>query len=334
MNPLTFYIIYTTGTFKLLSPLALSLLNYSNFNFVIVANGCKMTELKEMQQFCAKDIRLSLVWLPSSETVRHGEVLDFLHKRNSHEYFCFMDSDIFASGDFSKECISMLSKTEALFSGDPIWIKPEEQVLSSKEVHIRGWYNQTSKGQCLGTSYFAIYKNETLEVVMETTGISFKRYVWADVPKKYQVLLEELGLKKKVYDTGKLLNIMFWIYEHRLINYKSDFLIHLGGISNRFHRSSSNRVSLNMLKKNLFLELPFVKAQQIDNLLQRRESIVYYFDSLVLALLNKDVVPGLPEKIIDRTLVEKLKIHTDEIIKLYMHVSNNKKAQIRSITKE
>jgi hypothetical protein len=229
---LTFHIIYTSGTVQYLSIFLFSLLKWSNCSFRLVANGCSSEEKQFLQSLCQNNPRLGFLDLPSKSMMKHGDALDYLHALENSEYFCFMDSDILATGEFMGEFVPYLARCAGVFSGSPIWCTREEQILPKSFPNMPGRYNRTQQGQCIGSSYFAIYNNEQLTRVLQPTGMSFNPYNWQDIPQPYQTQFDRMGLKKKNYDTGKVLNLALLAQEKgSLVFREPSSLIHIGGIS-------------------------------------------------------------------------------------------------------
>ena len=57
--------------------------------------------------------------LEEARLLLHGEALDRLAARCRHPFFSFMDSDIFAVGDFAGSLAAQLPGIDAFFSGRP-----------------------------------------------------------------------------------------------------------------------------------------------------------------------------------------------------------------------
>ncbi len=291
---LSFNIIYTPGSVQYLCPFVFSLLNWSNCNFRLISNGCSLEESLLLKKLCYESDRLEYILLPLSETIKHGHALNYLQRFCEKEFFCFMDSDIFASGLFIKEFISLFKNHSALFSCRPLWCKPSEQILPEDDVRMRGWYNQCGPYFCLGSSYFAIYNQNVLNYYIKNTGITFQRYSWSDVPDNLKKAISEKGLRKKVYDTGKLLNVILGLRGENLINIESRHLKHIGGLSNRIFTSTSKRRDINAISKVLLNELSELRAKQLLELMRRREIFLEYFSRLIESFYLEDIKPDLP----------------------------------------
>ncbi len=216
-NECIFHIIYMPGTVKYLHFFARSLLRWSSFSFRLVANGCSNEEKKILQQLCDNNDRLEFIALPTIEIMPHGQALNYLQALNSSNYFCFMDSDIFATADLS-------SITDCLTQYDATFYYPS---ICWKKVINNTSYN----GIPLSCTYFAIYNQKSLSRFIHSTGIGFDKYHWSKVPKEFQDKLTKAGFHRKGYDTGKLLYFLWLIEKQQFRFIESLPLLHLGGVS-------------------------------------------------------------------------------------------------------
>ena len=314
---LTFNIIYTPGTVRFLSLFIFSLLRWSDCKFRLIANGSRSEESEMLKRVCDEHPRLEFNRLPSSATAKHGHVLDYLLKQECSEYFCFMDSDIFATGEFISELLTNLDGNSAVFSCSPLWCGPDEQVLPDFDVRMRGWYNRSISGLCLGSSYFAIYDTKVLTNIVEDSNITFRRYDWKEVPTQYQQDLIHLGLRKNIYDTGKLLNLLLLIKGEKLVIRESPVLTHLGGMSNRILSDHAGQRTLETILKNVSGELSEEGAGQLLESLKRREAILIYFGQLLKYLFENNRKPTLPEEVRSTKVKEKMRRTTEGIENLY-----------------
>ncbi len=227
----TFNIIYTPGVVKCLRLFILSLLKWSDCSFRLVANGCLPEEVHDLRAFCRRYSRLEFLKLPSKTMMKHSSALNYLQMIEPSEYFCFMDPDILATNEFLHEFTPYLDHYVGVFSGFPIWCKNEEQILPETFPEMFGRHNMTSTGLCIGGTFFAIYNNKVLTELIQSTGISFNKYKWEEIPALYQKPLAQLGLKKNFYDTGKVLNLLLLNQGDSLIFKEIPSLKHIGGIS-------------------------------------------------------------------------------------------------------
>ncbi len=313
---LTFHIIYTPGTVKYLSLLVFSLLKWSDCSFRLVANGCTSGEVRLLQALCHNSNRLELLVLPSKTMIKHGEALSYLQSLNHSEYFCFMDSDILSNGDFLHEFGLYLNRYAGIFSGDSVWCKHEEQVLPESFPKMAGRYNRTSRGECLGSSYFAIYDNRVLTQVIRSTGANFRKYQWQELPNQYQTQLAKMNLKKEKYDTGKILNLLLLSTDAPLIFKNNPSLQHIGCMSSSFTLNNSDFWKPSRNLKELLARIPEEQSRQLM-LLQKRKSLTsHYFNQFFQSLFEKQPLPTIPE-IADPEIEERITSLTKSIMALY-----------------
>lgn len=228
-------IIYTPGTVKHLSFFIWSLLKWSDCSFRLVSNGCQTAEQCYLKTLCAQEQRLEFWTMPTKTSLPHGQVLNYLQAMNHSDHFCFMDSDIFATGNFLSEIMPQLASHAGIFSGMPIWVKEEEEILPQDFRHMVGTFNRTDKGNCIGSTYVALYDNRALTEVMQSTGIGFEEYRWQEIPRAVQEQIKNLDLQKYSYDTGKVLNLLLLAQDSRLCNFELPSLCHIGGTSFQVH---------------------------------------------------------------------------------------------------
>jgi hypothetical protein len=228
---LTFNIIFIPGAFSTLGFLTLGLLNRLNCSFRLVSNGCGPEETRRLESFCRDNERLDFLALPFTRMVDHGSALNYLQKIETSGYFCFMDADIVAGGNFLTELLPVLAGRAAVFSGRPVWQAREEDILPAGQNRLMGRYCRTGAGFLLGCSYFAIYRNLELNRFIETFGFCFDRFSWPDLPPRARLLLVKMGLPANYYDTGKVLNILLQERGLKQAYHEAEGLYHIGGLS-------------------------------------------------------------------------------------------------------
>lgn len=238
------HIIYTPGSFAQTQHFLQSLLRHSHFNYTLVANGCDAAERRQMEQFVQQEPRTTLEVLEAARLLLHGVALDRLATRCRHPFFSFMDSDIFAVGDFAGSLAAQLPEVDAFFSGRPAWWATDGNNRFDPQTNAyMGQQIFGPQGRVLGTSYFALYDRAQLEACMSTTGVSFAPCPWEHVPPEQRRLLTALGLRTQWYDTGKLLNILLAERGARLAYADLPALVHLGGVSRYLREKKSPSVS-------------------------------------------------------------------------------------------
>ncbi len=230
---ITFNILFVSGTVRSLSPFIVSVLDASTDCSVrLVSNGCTADEDQILASMASADHRLSFYKIQTKRALDHGVVLSMLQKNETSPVFAFMDSDIFATGDFLHEFNWSPADSAAVFSCPPAWSNAELEQLPEGYGILSGVYSQMHDGFDVGSSFFAMYDNDLLTRCMSETGLSFKPYMWNELPPELQSEMTAAGKRMAFYDTGKLLNIVLQLrYAAEIEFRRSDTLEHLGGIS-------------------------------------------------------------------------------------------------------
>lgn len=234
---MNFFIIYTPNTVKILSPLIFSLLKNSTCTFCLVSNGCQEKEKQLLKNLCSKEKRLLFLNLPTNQMWQHGKALNYLYQINQSDYFCFMDSDIFATNPYLPQFEGLINDCVGVFSCSALWMPDRDKVMPKTYPKVSGRYHSTIKGICTGSSYFAIYNCKKIRALSPRIKVDFNKFKWNDIPKPYQKILSNLDLKKSEYDTGKVFNIILHYYGEQLYFAEADHLIHIGGISAKTARN-------------------------------------------------------------------------------------------------
>ncbi|NND03353.1 MAG: hypothetical protein HKN91_11255 [Acidimicrobiia bacterium] len=230
-DSLEFNIIYTPGTVRYLSFFVQSLLEWSDASYRLVSNGCGADEMTQLRQLCDQDRRLRFLAIPTRRVMEHGRALNYLQASTDSDHFCFLDSDIFATGEFLGVIESKLCSHRGVFSGSPIWVKSSDEVMPSDFQGVQGHFNRTDTGVCLGVTYLAVYDNQLLTSVMQSTGIGFEEHLFSELPPLVQVRLATHDLNRFRYDTAKVLNILLSTSGEDLTYVDIPELCHIGGTS-------------------------------------------------------------------------------------------------------
>jgi len=150
-----FNIIFTPGIVKYLRLFIMSLLKYSSCSFRLISNGCSQEEDVMLLNFCGIDNRLEYYKLPFEGLVEHSVAITHLQGIEDDDYFCFMDPDIIASGDFIVQFNKLLEQYSGVFSGNVIWLDKAGQTLSHPQKTMGGRFNVTEHGLCLGSTFLS-----------------------------------------------------------------------------------------------------------------------------------------------------------------------------------
>lgn len=311
---LTFHIIYTSGSVHGLLPLVNTLLRHSNCHYRLVANGCSPDELAYMERYAEQSIRLSVTRLPAKQQMNHGVALNQLLTQASDRYFCFMDSDILAAGDFMAELQPLLSDAAGVFSAWPLMVRNQEKVLQAHHKYIGGHHQTTPTGVCLGGSYFAMYNRAALTAAMKYAPAGFGASYRRQLPQATRALLKRVGQERLFYDTGRLLNLILIDQGYTLHTLETDRLCHIGSYSmltsnarqpppaSPFSvRTSTRRVAKYLVRTvkevingqtyRRWVNRQLFDAPQKQQKRQLRREVALYFSALLQALAEGATLP-------------------------------------------
>lgn len=266
---MTINIIYVRGTVSQVLPFVYSLLEHTDVLFRLVSNGCNDLEERELKDFANSNERLTFHSINSKTILLHHEVLHLLLKLEESPYFAFVDSDILAKEAFVDDLLKELKEKEAVFTGLPLWHEESEMTLPRDFKIAGGRFVKAHTGHLLGLSYAAIYRREPLVEFIKASGIDLRKYKWNEVPEHWQVVLKKKQLDKSIYDTGKLLN-MVWQFEGAQMSFCDiDSLIHLGGISGKSRQkqiSGSLRFKVSGILPHFVRSLIFILRLRLNSI--------------------------------------------------------------------
>jgi len=300
---LTFHIIYTPHSFTLFRWFLKGLLRWSDVRLRLVANGCSAEETAAIREFALARPRLDFLMLPGDGIMKHADALNFLQARERSEFFCFMDPDILVTAEFMPALTAALAEHAALFTGAPLWARDVDQVLPVAGRAMPGRYHRTRDGLCLGGTYFAVYRNEDLTAVRYRYGIGFERLRWSEIPFRWRWRIRRRGLKRRKYDTGKVLNLVL-LSENKSLHWlelpglyhvggASVFNAQIGGLADIFRALDEERVQC---------RLPGEAGRRLWKKVQGLEDL----DALYDRLTDEEVLALLPEPQSLRFVVSRL----------------------------
>ena len=305
---MTFNIIYTPNSVNYLLHFIPSLLNCSPYNFCLVSNGCSPRERAILKKTVSQDKRLSYHCYPTNRMQIHGKVLTYLQSRCQEEYFCLMDSDIFATSPFKNlEKIMEKRNLTGLFSAMPIWVKESEYIFQSTFKSMVGTFNHTKKDICIGSTYFAIYNNDHLNQIIQHYGVCFDECSYLTLPKDIQNKLNRLGFPLLSFDTGKVINLFLNEHKFQLKNIKIPALYHIGGTS---YETNYQKQSLNWKRKILQM----VQQTTLKKVLDKRRD--YYFNKRFKGYTKEEIQINYNQRILHRNPTRQ------HFLKLYLALAN------------
>jgi hypothetical protein len=223
---LVFNVIFMPDTVPYLCLGVQSLLNHSPYRFRLVSNGLTGQELEQLKAYADTDERLGFYAYPTRLPVDHGTLLTLLFHQQSDAYFCFLDSDIFATGPFDAWLENHLDSVDALSSCSALFWE-----TLPPAVGFSGRCTETPTGNPLLSSFFAVYRREVVaEAFM--AGITFeKRMSPLHMSPHEQALAKAEGWTGQMIDTAKLVNFELARRGYRLAHQECGSLVHIGGIS-------------------------------------------------------------------------------------------------------
>lgn len=286
---MTFHIIYTPESVKYLTHFIPSLLEYTTYNLCLVSNGCLPKERAILKKISETNKRLSYYCFPTNQMQIHGKVLTHLQARCNEKYFCFMDSDIFATDIFPDLQEKMKSeRLSGMFTGMPLWVKKSEYIFKSNFKAMLGTFNQIENSVCIGSTYFAVYKNDDLNQIIQHYGICFDEIASISLPYNIQKELNKLGYFQTSFDTGKVINILLNKHNYNLQNIEIPELCHIGGTSYETTNQTQQLTSKKQKLKRWLLNSPFkfILIWYIENHKERNLKIRYKHSSKEEYLIN------------------------------------------------
>lgn len=309
---LTLNIVYTPGTVAMLGFMVRSLLHWSDCSFRLISNACLPPEQRFLKNLAEGHPRLTFCALPTHSLWPHGRTLDYLHRLTPDDLFGFLDSDIFATGEFLPALTAQLKNHAAVFTGAPVWARSADQIMPADFQVASGPYNRTATGTHIGCTYCAIYDNRALRRLLAATAVSFSEATRAEIPAAWRAPLATLGLAKQSYDTGKLLNALLIAQGHSLRYVETPMLVHLGGSSfvplspsrrpQRWWADLPGVAGLRALRDTRGLQRRFRKTThsqaeiqaEIAMRLEQRNVVRQHFWSVLQALATRRPLPPLP----------------------------------------
>lgn len=152
--------------------------------------------------------RLEFLAMPGDGCQPRATVLNTLRTIETPGPFCFMDSDIVASGPFTSHLKAALAGAVAVFSGAPVWLPDGDTVFRSRQSLMGGEYLLDRASESLGCTYVAVYDAAVLDEACRTYGIGFDEYAWQDLTPAVQQILTNCGRRADRYDTGKVVSAL------------------------------------------------------------------------------------------------------------------------------
>ena len=320
-------IIFVRGMVRTCLPFLRSMIDVTNLPLRLVANGCEADEEQQLSRLCDANERLEFHTLGTETTVEHGEALDELLAIEPSELFTFMDSDIFATAPVSMTDIGPLPGEVASSACLPVWYQEHDSCMPASFQFMGGRYTTSATGHFLGCTYLASYRSRPLREFAASTGLSFRRYNRRNLPTDVLRKLEEIGLGKRLYDTGKVMNIMLQREGHKMSFRDIDGLVHVGGVSAKLNERPHAATGL---KRAIKFVLPrpmrdWVNRQRFGYTQIEADDMADLYERRIRAC---DLIAGLsagPPFSANTTALIEREAYARQIVELFAAYGDNKK---------
>ena len=229
----TINVVFTPGSVGRLLPLSLSLLQGSGVRLRLVANACAPAEVELLDAVAEGDERIASYALPVRASLEHGRALDRLFEAFPEARFAFADSDVFASGDFTRSLgLDEGADVAAVFAAPPVWVTDEEATVPPEAPALSGRYRVLPDGTPVGGAHFAVYERALLEPRWhEASG--FAPRFRLGLPRDMRSSFAERGWSFPLFDTGRVINLLLLRDGFVLRNRDVRELHHVGSFSAR-----------------------------------------------------------------------------------------------------
>ena len=317
-SELLFNIIYTPGSVALLSPFIQSLLKWSDCRYQLIANGCDSNEQRLLRDLANSNSRLKYLCLSDTKMICHSDALDRLQLKCNDEWFCAMDSDIFANGPFLDAVAAAADDHDVITSCLPVWTTTNDSTLKPSYKRLQGLHIRLANGLTVGCTYFILYRNADVNRIRTQHGVGFERYYWDKIPERHQQTIRSLDAEKNDYDTAIVLNMLIIAGGGKVAYLPLDSLKHLGGLSSisetkntQFCRGTIDAFSikwkntsltrpamwlgdLHYGRKNIVEKLSPSEYINLAGRARRRAASALYFSAVLNALINSGKPPAVP----------------------------------------
>jgi hypothetical protein len=228
-----FNIVVTGRVFWHLRYFVCSLVHNSDARFRFVANGCAPETLALLDEYAAAHPGRVVEVLEVSPVaiVAHGVALDAVRGvRDDGDLFCFVDTDIKARAAFLAPYLELLRTHSAVTSGKQVWVDDHVVPDTHLGIGLDGRHFFHPDGFVYGCPHLALYRRADLEETCAHWGIGLGS-AGPELSNEAQTQLASAGHLYKIYDTGKIVNILLQLDGRSLCHVDPDELIHIGGMS-------------------------------------------------------------------------------------------------------
>lgn len=264
-------------------PFLNTIITKTNLKLRLVSNGCSRIEEKYLKNICKNHKNLDFYSINAVNTMEHGKVLDHLLAIEISEFFCFMDSDIFATGSVSFKDIKPSSNEIAFTSCLPVGQAICNSILPESFKIAGGLFIYDDRRNYLGCTFLASYRTEPLRKLMQNMKISFRIYTEKDIPDDVRLKLADLKVLKRKYDTAKVVNLMLHYHGYKQSYRQLKNLVHIGAVSSLNQPSNTIRYALRKILPNKLLCIIYRHRHSYD----LSEAMFYVKYTRRLILLRK-----------------------------------------------
>ena len=231
--PPVFNIVVTGQVFWHLRFFVCSLLHNSDAQFRLVANACAPETLDLMKDYAEvhPNRLVEIIDVSPTTMIAHGVALDSVRKcRDDGDLFCFVDPDIKAKRPFLSTFSELLRSHSAVTSGTEVWADDNVVPTSHLGLGLGGRHFFHPNGFVYGCPHFAMYRRADLDETCTRWDVGFGS-AGPELTDEARARLASEGHLYRVYDTGKVVNILLQLDGKALRHVDPEELIHIGGMS-------------------------------------------------------------------------------------------------------
>jgi hypothetical protein len=228
-----FNIVVTGRVFWHLRYFVCSLVHNSDAHFRLVANGCAPETLALLDDYAAAHPGqvVEILDVSPAAIVAHGVALDAVRSvRDDGDLFCFVDTDIKARAPFLAPYLELLRTHAAVTSGKQVWVDDHVVPDTHFGLGLDGRHFFHPDGFVYGCPHLALYQRADLDETCARWGVGLGS-AGPDLSDEARTQLVTIGHHYKIYDTGKIVNILLQVDGRSLCHIDPDELIHIGGMS-------------------------------------------------------------------------------------------------------
>lgn len=226
-----FNVVWTGDAFPYLQYFVASQIAQSTAQFRFVVNGCPPDQREAMETAAARHPdRIVEVLEVSESLVAHGVALESVRRcRHDGPLFAAIDPDIKANAPFVGELLAVLEAGPvAVSSGTEVW--SATNVVPEGSWGVAGEHFYDRDGFTFGGPHLVLYRRDALDATCERWGVSLGS-AGPELGADAVARLEEMGRRFKVYDTGKIVNILLQSEGAAVVQHELDQVVHIGGVA-------------------------------------------------------------------------------------------------------